>query len=513
MADNNNKKITLFQLIALSIAFFGAIRNVPTVASVGWESIFYMICAGIFFAIPISLISAELATGWPQEGGLQVWIKAALGERWSFVASWMLWIIMIIGMVMVSSAGASVFAYGIGRPDLSQNPIFITIVTIVAFWCVTLINFKASLGKKANTIASVIGIYIPFTLFIVLGIWFAIKHGNVNLGAFNVSTALPDIANISHLAFFAAICFIFSGLEQSAVYANEIENTKRNYPLGILTAIALVIVFNLFAGLTEANAIPANKIDLATVVQPFQLYFNELGIPWATTVISIMVYLGVLAQLSAWVLGPSKEMIKVAEDGDLPKFFQKRNKDGIPVTFVMIQAIAISILSLLYLVVPAINTGYFMVLILTTILYSAVYVILLISAVVLKYKCPEVKRPFTVPGGKVGMWITASLGMFGVITTIVVSFIPSNEVPKGDGGKFILFQALGLIITFVVPLIIYRFKKPEWKKEVQVLGITNNQLNNIVQNKVNDNKNINSKSNNNNHINLGTFKHATIHHK
>ena len=44
-----NKKITLFQLIAISIAFYGSIRNIPTVASVGWYGIFYMLAAAIFF--------------------------------------------------------------------------------------------------------------------------------------------------------------------------------------------------------------------------------------------------------------------------------------------------------------------------------------------------------------------------------------------------------------------------------------------------------------------------------
>ncbi|MGL5244170.1 MAG: APC family permease [Sarcina sp.] len=507
MDNSSSKRISLFQLIGITMAFFFTVRNVPTVASVGWESIFYMIAAAIFFAIPIALISAELATGWPKEGGAQAWIKVALGERWSFVASWMLWIIMIVGMVMVSSAGASVLAYGIGKPNLSQNGVFITIVTIVAFWVITLLNFKASLGKMINTIATIIGIYIPFTLLVVLGIWFAIKHGNVNLGSLNMSTAFPDMTQISKLSFFSGICFIFTGVELSGVYANEVNNVKRNYPVAIFLAIGAVIVFNLLGALTEANAIPTNKIDLATVIQPFQIYFSELGIPWATNVLGIMIYVGVIAQLSAWVLGPSKEMIKVAEDGNLPKFFQKRNEDGIPVTFVILQAIAISLVSLLYIIVPAINTGYFMVLILTSILYSTVYVFLILSAIVLKYKAPDVVRPFTIPGGKIGMWIVSILGLIGMIVTIGVSFIPSSDVPKGDTLSYVLFQLIGLVVTFCIPLIIFKLKKTSWKKDGSVIS------SDIAKSKLN---NTNTKSNNtkNNNVIKGVnIKHAIHHNK
>uniref|UniRef100_UPI0026344079 amino acid permease n=1 Tax=uncultured Cetobacterium sp. TaxID=527638 RepID=UPI0026344079 len=105
------KKLTLFQLIALSVAFYVSIRNIPTVASVGWQAIFYMGGAAIFFAIPISFVAAELATGWPQEGGPQVWVNAALGPKWAFVTAWLLWVQMFFGMVMVSTAFATMIPY------------------------------------------------------------------------------------------------------------------------------------------------------------------------------------------------------------------------------------------------------------------------------------------------------------------------------------------------------------------------------------------------------------------
>ncbi|MGL5245249.1 MAG: amino acid permease, partial [Sarcina sp.] len=156
---DKSKKITLFQLIAISIAFYGSIRNVPTVASVGWQSIFFMIGAGVLFAIPLSLIAAELATGWPEEGGSQVWVREALGDKWSFVTAWLLWVQMFFGMVMVASAFATMLAYVIGKPELAQNNVFVAIVIICTYWVVTLLNLKSNLGKLLSSVGSVIGIY------------------------------------------------------------------------------------------------------------------------------------------------------------------------------------------------------------------------------------------------------------------------------------------------------------------------------------------------------------------
>ena len=67
------KKLTLFGLIGITMAFFGTVRSVPTLAITGWTSIFYMLIAALVFALPIALMSAELSTGFPEEGGPQVW--------------------------------------------------------------------------------------------------------------------------------------------------------------------------------------------------------------------------------------------------------------------------------------------------------------------------------------------------------------------------------------------------------------------------------------------------------
>ncbi|MGL5243786.1 MAG: APC family permease, partial [Sarcina sp.] len=337
-------------------------------------------------------------------------------------------------------------------------------------------------GKLLSSVGSVIGIYIPFILLVGLGLWWTFTHGNVNLGTLNWHTAIPNLHSVSKLSFFAGIIFIFAGLEISAVHANEIDNPKKNYPIAVFISIGCMIIFNLVAGLTEANAIPADQIQLATIIQPFALYFNQIGLPWATNVVAAMIAIGVLAQLSAWVLGPSKAMIKVAEEGNLPKFFQKRNSDDVPVTFVFIQAIVISLVALLYVVVPAINTGFFMILILTTVLYCIVYLFIITSGLVLKYKHPEVKRAFTVPGGNTGMWIVSLLAFVGVLLTIGVSFIPSDAIPASAHSAYEIFLILGTLICFITPLIIFKFKKPSWvklKKEATDNASLNSNLNNL----------------------------------
>ena len=51
------------------MALCATVRSIPTLAAVGWTLISYTIFAVLFFAGPIALISGELSTMLPQEGG------------------------------------------------------------------------------------------------------------------------------------------------------------------------------------------------------------------------------------------------------------------------------------------------------------------------------------------------------------------------------------------------------------------------------------------------------------
>ena len=76
----------------INVATILSIRNWPVSAEYGLSSVVFLLLALLFFFIPAALVSAELATGWPQAGGVFVWVKEALGPRLGFLAIWLLWI-------------------------------------------------------------------------------------------------------------------------------------------------------------------------------------------------------------------------------------------------------------------------------------------------------------------------------------------------------------------------------------------------------------------------------------
>ena len=90
--DQHHRVLGVYRLAALTMAAVIGIRNLPQMAEYGWASIgFYGLTTVVFF-IPVALVSAELATGWPQRGGIYIWVREAFGGRSGFLAIWMQWV-------------------------------------------------------------------------------------------------------------------------------------------------------------------------------------------------------------------------------------------------------------------------------------------------------------------------------------------------------------------------------------------------------------------------------------
>lgn len=55
-----------------------------------------------------------------------------------------------------------------------------------------------------------------------------------------------------------------------------------------------------------------------------------------------MLALGVFAEISAWIVGPSKSLLEAAYDGILPARFEETNKNGVSVFTIMLQAVIVT---------------------------------------------------------------------------------------------------------------------------------------------------------------------------
>ncbi|MFI3268426.1 MAG: amino acid permease, partial [Rikenellaceae bacterium] len=155
----------------------------------------------------------------------------------------------------------------------------------------------------------------------------------------------------------------------------------------------------------------------------------------------------------------------VGKAGYLPPFFQKTNKNGIQRNILLIQGGVVTVLGLLFVVMPSVQSFYQILSQLTVLLYLIMYMLMFISAIVLRYKMPKMERPFAVgKSSNLLMWIVAGLGFLGSLLAFILSFImPSMFKGSINNGTWFMVLIGGAILVVVAPFIIYAVRKPSWK--------------------------------------------------
>ncbi|MBS0621210.1 MAG: amino acid permease [Verrucomicrobia bacterium] len=460
---NKVRALSVFALAMINLAAIGSVKNWPLTAEYGFSSIFYMIAAALVFFLPLSLVSAELATGWPKAGGVFVWVKEAFGHRTGFLAIWLLWFENVIWYPTILSYIAANVAYIIS-PDLASNTIYTLCVVLIAYWGATWANLR---GMRASSHISSFGVlfgtFIPGLLIIVLGlIWYF--SGNPLQITFSADALIPKISSIDQLVFFSGIILTFCGMEMSAIHAKDVQNPSRDYPRAILLSAVIIIGMGILGVLSIASVIPQNEISLvAGTLQAFSRFVGAYGLDSFTPYIAALFAIGAFGSMSTWIVGPTKGLLAAAQSGDLPPYFRAINKRGMPKRLMLLQAGIVSLISLVFVFMPTVSSAFWILTAIVVQLYVIMYLLLFAAAIKLKYKKPDVPRAYKVPGGKVGMWIVAGTGIASSILSLIVGFFPPAYI---ETGSLLFYEGVLIfcvILACLAPSLILKFQKPSWK--------------------------------------------------
>jgi amino acid transporter len=279
------------------------------------------------------------------------------------------------------------------------------------------------------------------------------------------SDLVPSFTNLNQFVLLVTFVFVYIGLEVTAAHAQEMKNVKRDYPLAIIIIGLVMAVSAIVGSVVVAWVVPVAKISLiAGLMQAFTSIFGS-GLLWVATLMGILLIIGSIGEVIAWVYGPVRGLGRAAAEGMLPPILQKHNKADVPVNMLILQAALMSFWGAVFVLLPGgVNSGYWMIFALTTSVYIVMYFLMYSAAIKLRYSQPDVKRPFKVPGGKLGMWITAGWGFAAIAFVFVISMLPPSQttVSSTSVTVFEAFMILGTIGVSIVPLIIYRFRKPSW---------------------------------------------------
>ena len=460
----NRKHLSVFLLAMMNVAVIMSLRGLPMMAEEGLSLLFYLGFSAVVFLIPTALVSAELATGWPQASGVYGWVKEAFGDHVGFTAIWLQWIQNVIWYPTILAFAAGALSYLFLDPSLADSKWFNLVVILTVYWDATLINFRGVVASGLlSSLGVICGTLFPGLLIIGLGIAWGLLGKPL---AFTQASShfFPDFSNFSNVAFLAGVVLLFAGMEVSAVHASEVKDPKKDYPKAIFLATVIILVVFTFGSLAIAAVLPPDKISLtAGLMQAFKELLTLFHIEWLLPVLGLFVAFGSIGGVAAWIVGPSKGLFATAKAGDIPPLLETKNSRNVPTHILLIQGAIVTLLSLVFLLMPTVSTAFFLLTALTAILYLIMYILLYAAAIRLRYIAPNVPRAYKVPGGNFGMWCVAGLGILGALFAITVGFFPPKQLAIGSPLFYVLFLLVGIAIFIGAPILMIHLRKPSWK--------------------------------------------------
>ncbi|WP_316840316.1 arginine/agmatine antiporter [Pedobacter gandavensis] len=337
MAENNKKVglIPVMLMVAGNIMGSGVFLLPANLAATGGIAIYGWLVT-IVGAIALSIVYAKISSIDHSPGGSYAYARRAFGPFLGYQTNMLYWVAAWVGNIAIVVVGVGYLSYFF---PILKEPIPATISSIAILWAFVFINISGPrLMTKVQAVTTVLAL-IPIIGVAVFG-WFWFKSSTY-MEAWNVSgkdslSAVQSVLNITLWAFI--------GVETASVVAGVVENPKKNVPIATVGGVLIAAVSYILSSTAIMGMIPNAELQVSS--SPFgDAVAMALG-KTAGAVVAFCAMLGCLGSVGGWTLVAGQTAKAAADDGLFPKIFGKVNKDGIPVTGLVIVGILMTILQL-----------------------------------------------------------------------------------------------------------------------------------------------------------------------
>jgi amino acid transporter len=453
----------------LMLAAIIVLDTLGAVSSYGAQTFTWLIVMLIFFLLPYGLLTAELGSTFPEEGGPYVWVKLAFGRAAAAVVSVMYWVdnpIWLAGTLAITAMAT--FSTFFITLSLAWQYVF----GLIFVWAgIGTVIMALKFGKWVATAGAVIRVVLMafFTLTVVI---YAIQHGvhGFGAGAFKPTWAVFLLAA-------PILIFDLEGFELPSAASEELRNPRKDVPFAILrSGIGTVLFYGVPILAILLVLPPAQLSNVSGFLDALKTVFVVYGGHTASSgvvltgagkvladIAAIGVIFGLLSSGVVWLIGSDRTQAVAGFDGAAPRwmgYFSKRL--GTPIAVNLLSGLVSTGILVLALTLTSGNSAkYFsatlgLVISMVTITYVAIFP----AVIRLRYRYPDVPRPYRIPGGTIGLWVVGILTTaWAAFTTIAIVYpgigtaSPDSSLPSGFTGQRLQYELSQLIPLAVMVLI------------------------------------------------------------
>ncbi|WP_425956481.1 APC family permease [Xylanimonas sp. McL0601] len=451
--------ISWVALAMMTTSSVASLRAAPTMAVYGLACVFLYLLPALVFLLPTSLVSAELASGW--KGGVYNWVSLGISKPMGFLAIWCQFAMTIFYYPSLLGFVASTLAY-VFNPALASSGLWTAAVIIVVYWSGVWVSSRGTKGVAGLASGGlIIGTLIPGVVLVTLGIVF-LGQGNPSAAPMTADNIFPVWAGLSSLVLIVNNFLSYSGMEMNAVHVSSLKNPAKEFPKAILLATVMVLLIFILPALAISWIVPADELSLtAGVMQAFDAVFANFGAQWLTPIAGIMLVTASLGGMLTWLAGPSKGLLLISrQEGYLPPFLQRLNKNGVQQNILVVQGIVTTLIGLMYALIPSVSSAYWVFSVITTQVYLIMYLLMFAAAIRLRRKYPDHPRGYRAPL----LVSMCGVGFAASLAAVLVGFVPPSQFGGGNAGLYFAIVAGGALgLGLLVPYLFYRMRKPSWK--------------------------------------------------
>ena len=381
----------------------------------------------LIWSIPEALITAEMGTMFPENGGYVVWVSSALGPFWGFQQGWAKWLSGVIDnalypVLFLDYVKSSVPALGGGLPR--------TLAVLILTVALTYMNYRGL--TIVGWVAVFLGVFSLLPFFVM---------GLIAIPRIEPSRWLEmDLGNVDWGLYLNTLFWNLNYWDSISTLAGEVENPKRTLPRALSYALVLVVGGYLYPLITCTAAVP--------VVREYWSdgYFSDiariLGGIWLHSWIQAAAALSNMGNFLTEMSSDSYQLLGMAERGMLPDFFAKRSHYGTPLIGILFSAFGVILLSWMSFQEIIAAENY---------LYCFGMILEFIAFIKLRVTHPNASRPYKIP-----------LGTIGAVLMIIPPAILIIVVMAIASYKVMAVSILAMVIGFVLQPCLGYVEKKRW---------------------------------------------------
>ena len=433
-------------------AIFG-LEAIATSAAIGPSAISWWLVCIIGYFLPFGFIAAELGSAYPEQGGIYVWIKNALGNKWAARSIWFYWVSLPVWLPAIYIATTDIISNTFSLNISLWQQILIGIVLI---WVAVGINLlPLRISKWIPNVGAVSQFFVVVGVVLAATVYFLRNRCFAN--EITITNVLPNLD--AAIVFIPVIMYNLMGCELISAAAGEMKNPQRDVPKALIVSAIVIALLYLVTTFSVLVVIPSYQINVASgILQMFTIALSGHSMKQVISIIfGLIITLAFFSGIVTWNLSQNRTVAETANNGELPKILGKMNKNMAPIGASIISGIISTAVIIIYgFIAENAAELFWQVISISLVIGLFSYLMLFPSFIILRIKDKTVKRPYRVPGPE---WFAVFLAVMAevfVLTAVLVLIIQ----PGHDFNKFSLPVIIGVLIVIILGEILSgRFSK------------------------------------------------------